>query len=131
MTLDGRTYTEAGYETYVIHLKRDYFDYNRIYEELNKDYQKWIHKLYKLQHLDTIRTICIAPVINAPAKQYLKIYSNKHLTYHRPGCKKIRLYFYSITFERFLNRYLPKMNPRVENQFLHLLADAIKQDIYS
>lgn len=122
---DGRTYTEAGYETHILHLKRDYYDYDKMKAELDKNYQEWVHRNYKLQHLDTIRTYCIAPVFTADAIQYLEDYAKANPYFHRPGCKKVKLEFAYIPFSSMIERLLSQFNPRLEEQFMHSLAAAL------
>lgn len=122
---DGRTYTEAGYETHILHLKRDYYDYDKMKAELNKNYQEHVHRAYKLQHLDTIRTYCIAPTFTKDAITYLEEYAAAHPYFHRPGCKKVKLEFQVIKFNKFVDMLITEINPRLEEQFLHSLSGAL------
>lgn len=122
---DGRTYTEAGYETHILHLKRDYYDYDKMKAELDKNYQEHVHRTYKLQHLDTIRTYCIAPVITKDALAYLKQYAEEHPYFQRPGCKKVKLEFIPVLFHDMIETLIPKINPRLEEQFIHSLSAAL------
>lgn len=119
----GRSYTDDGHESFIIHLKRDIYDLEKTIEELNKPYIDCLSRTVRSKRLRDIKTLLIAPTFTEEADDYTKKFANNNKYYWRPGMPKITTTYKILELKDFINRLVPFINPRCYEQFIQELAD--------